>query len=194
MKGSAAQPQPQPNPKKHCLKLLLGALSGDEDEYEATTNTFDRNSSSSSSLSELEVPWLQAYRIYLGPVEQLPDGMGLIEWWGVHERLYPIWASLAHDYLPIMGSSVSSERAFSSSGITISKRRNRLKGDVVEALQVVKSALRNDLFARDHVPSSSLELEIIGDGKGGSSSEVVIDLDSDQEVELDNVLDDDMLL
>ena len=48
MKGSAAQPQPQPNPKKHCLKLLLGALSGDEDEYEATMNSFDRNSSSST--------------------------------------------------------------------------------------------------------------------------------------------------
>jgi hypothetical protein len=34
---------------------------------------------------------------------------------------YPIAASLARDYLAIMASSVSSERAFSSAGITLSK-------------------------------------------------------------------------
>ncbi|KJA12796.1 hypothetical protein HYPSUDRAFT_113732, partial [Hypholoma sublateritium FD-334 SS-4] len=48
------------------------------------------------------------------------------------------WASLAFDYLGIMGSSVSSERAFSAAGITISKRRNRLKADIVEALEFMK--------------------------------------------------------
>ncbi|KAG6863608.1 hypothetical protein C0991_004637 [Blastosporella zonata] len=37
---------------------------------------------------------------------------------------YPGWASLAHDYLEIMALLVSSEWAFSSAGITISKRRN----------------------------------------------------------------------
>ncbi|KIK33711.1 hypothetical protein CY34DRAFT_32916, partial [Suillus luteus UH-Slu-Lm8-n1] len=51
---------------------------------------------------------------------------------------YPVWASLARDYLSIMAASVSSEQAFSQGGITISKRRNRLKGDIVEALQCVK--------------------------------------------------------
>ncbi len=40
-----------------------------------------------------------------------------------------------------MASSVSSEKIFSSSGITISKRRNRLHGDLVEALQILKSAM-----------------------------------------------------
>lgn len=50
-----------------------------------------------------------------------------------------------------MSSSVSSERAFSSAGITITKRRNRLKGDVVEGLQILKSAIRNgkSLFKGD---------------------------------------------
>jgi hypothetical protein len=37
-----------------------------------------------------------------------------------------------------MASSASSERAFSSAGITISKRLNRLKGDIFEALQFTK--------------------------------------------------------
>lgn len=59
-----------------------------------------------------------------------------------------------------MSSSVSSERAFSQGGITISKRRNRLKGDLVEALQCVKCAIRHDLLFRTPAPSSILEAEV----------------------------------
>jgi hypothetical protein len=44
-----------------------------------------------------------------------------------------------------MASSVSSKRAFSSAGITISKRHNRLDGDIVEALQCLKSLLHQDI-------------------------------------------------
>lgn len=58
-----------------------------------------------------------------------------------------------------MASSVSSERAFSQGGITISKRRNRLKGDIVEALQCVKCAIRHDLLFRESAPSSAVEEE-----------------------------------
>ena len=56
-----------------------------------------------------------------------------------------------------MASSVSSERAFSSAALTITKRRNRLKGDVVEALQVMKRLLRHDLVFREPGPSSITE-------------------------------------
>ena len=47
-----------------------------------------------------------------------------------------------------MASSVSSERAFSSAGITISKRCNRLKGDIVEALQCLKCMIHKNLIFR----------------------------------------------
>jgi hypothetical protein len=72
-----------------------------------------------------------------------------------------------------MASSVSSERAFSSAGVTISKRRNRLKGDIVEALQCVKCSLRHDLIFREPAPSSAVEMEfesdeVDGDGDGVS--------------------------
>jgi hypothetical protein len=60
-----------------------------------------------------------------------------------------------------MASSVSSERAFSQGGITISKRRSRLRGDIVEALQVYKCSLRNDLIFREPGPSSITEIEPI---------------------------------
>ncbi len=48
-----------------------------------------------------------------------------------------------------MASSVSSERAFSASGITISKRHNRLKADIVEALQFLKCGFHHDLIFRE---------------------------------------------
>jgi hypothetical protein len=58
-----------------------------------------------------------------------------------------------------MSSSVSSERAFSSAGITISKRRNCLKGDIVEALQCLKCMIhRNLIFRQD--PAISVADEI----------------------------------
>lgn len=56
-----------------------------------------------------------------------------------------------------MASSVSSERAFSSAGITISKRRNRLKPDIVEALQFLKCLYRHDLLFREE-PSTDIEV------------------------------------
>jgi hypothetical protein len=60
---------------------------------------------------------------------------------------FPTWRSLARDRFCIPASSVSSERAFSAGGITISKRRNRLKGDIAEALQVLKSLIGGeDMF------------------------------------------------
>ncbi|KAJ7713373.1 hypothetical protein B0H16DRAFT_1341424, partial [Mycena metata] len=42
------------------------------------------------------------------------------------------------------------ECGFSSAGITISQRRNRLKSDIVEALQVLRCLIRHDLsFQKD---------------------------------------------
>ena len=59
-----------------------------------------------------------------------------------------------------MASSVSSERAFSLAGITISKRRNRLKGDIVEALQCMKMIYRSDLIFREVPLLKELEQEL----------------------------------
>jgi hypothetical protein len=115
-------------------------------------------------------------------------------------RYHPAWASLARDYLSIMSSSVSSERAFSQGGITISKRRNRLKGDIVEASQGVKCAIRKDLLFREPAPSSTLEAELNADGEdgepedGGEESEAAEgwnDMMVEDEDEIDMYLDSD---
>src|ERR1700738_2152124 len=92
--------------------------------------------------------------------------------------------SLAQDHLAIMALSVSTGRAFSSAGITISKCCNRLKPDVVEALQCLKFMIKQDLFFRfnpsiaademqQEDAASELDLEV-GDSKGQSWDEMWI--------------------
>jgi len=61
-----------------------------------------------------------------------------------------------------MALSVSSERAFSAAGITISKRRNRLKGDIVEALECLKCMFHNNIIFRDVPISEEVEAELDG--------------------------------
>ena len=61
-----------------------------------------------------------------------------------------------------MASSVSSERAFSAAGITISKRRNRLKGDIVEALECIKCLLHQELLFREVPNMAEVEKELEG--------------------------------
>ena len=58
-----------------------------------------------------------------------------------------------------MSLSVSSEQTFSQGGITISKRRNHLKGDIVEALQCIKCAIWHDLPFKECAPSLISEVE-----------------------------------
>jgi hypothetical protein len=67
-----------------------------------------------------------------------------------------------------MASSVSSEHAFSSAGITIIKWCNQLKLDIVKALQCLKCLYKNDLTSHD-VLVSLLEKNLDG--------EEILDLD-----------------
>ncbi|KAG6914152.1 hypothetical protein DXG01_002077 [Tephrocybe rancida] len=105
-------------------------------------------------------PWMTEFRRYLDTNDLVLEGMPVVEWWGIHAHRYPTWASLVHDYLAIMASSVSSERAFSSAGITISKRRNRLKGDIVEALQCLKCMYHNHLIFREVATCADEEINL----------------------------------
>ena len=56
-----------------------------------------------------------------------------------------------------MASSVSNEHAFLSAAFTITKHQNYLKSDIVEALQVMKCLLHQDLVFCETGPSSIME-------------------------------------
>ncbi|EKM48148.1 uncharacterized protein PHACADRAFT_109346, partial [Phanerochaete carnosa HHB-10118-sp] len=135
-------------------------LSDDESDDDKTQLGSDSTSASK--------PWYAEYCRYLQTREDIPPGVSHVQWWGRNAYRYPTWASLALDYLPIMAMSVSSERAFSQGGITISKRRNRLKGDIVEGLQCLKCAIQRDLLFKEHGPCSAQEDESLLDAADDS--------------------------
>jgi hAT family C-terminal dimerisation region len=65
------------------------------------------------------------------------------------------------DYLPIQASAVPCERVFSSSAETDTKKRNRINPELMEALQVLKFALKKSrlnftahLQLPEHPPTS----------------------------------------
>ena len=60
-------------------------------------------------------------------------------WWKIHEKDYPILSQIAKDYLTIQATSVPSERAFSISGLIISKTRNRLDPETARAIICMKN-------------------------------------------------------
>ncbi|KAF8237342.1 hypothetical protein L208DRAFT_1248059, partial [Tricholoma matsutake] len=51
---------------------------------------------------------------------------------------------------------------FSSAGLTLSKCRNRLQGDIVEALQCLKCMYHNDLIFREVVVATEEEVDLEG--------------------------------
>ena len=90
-----------------------------------------------------------------------------------------------------MASSVSSERAFSAAGITISKRRNRIQGDIVEAIEVIKCLLHHDLIFREVLNMAHMEKELedlLIDEEIGLFSDAVLQAD---EFTWDSLVDDD---
>jgi len=51
---------------------------------------------------------------------------------------------MAMDYLPVQASAVPCERVFSSSSETDTKKRNRIKPELFEALQILKFGIKRD--------------------------------------------------
>jgi hypothetical protein len=87
--------------------------------------------------------------MYLESGPEVADDV--VAWWGQQANSkYPTMRRIARDYLPIQGSATPSERAFSCGGITGTARRNRLSTDVFEALQILKSAYRNQHVTAVH--------------------------------------------
>ncbi|KAJ2911647.1 hypothetical protein MD484_g8767, partial [Candolleomyces efflorescens] len=160
-------------------KTLLDIdLSDDED----SASPSPLSTSMPSSTSVADKPWLKEFDKYLDGEDELEVGQSVVAWWGVHARRLPTWASLAQDYLAIMASSVSSERAFSAAGITISKRRNSLKSDIVEALQVLKSLINSDLIFREPDVTTDWEFENEVEEDDGDSSWVDIDVSDNEDI------------
>ena len=66
-----------------------------------------------------------------------------IAWWlePTQQKNFPTLSKMDMDYLSIPGMSAEPERLFSSTKMTITDRRNRLRSDIIEALECLRSWL-----------------------------------------------------
>ena len=76
---------------------------------------------------------------------------------------------MALDYLPIQATSVPCERAFSSSAETDTKRRSRIKPQLMEALQLLKFLIKRDRLDFTAALRQQQELMLVGDEYGPSA-------------------------
>jgi len=67
------------------------------------------------------------------------SGINPIEWWKMHECIYPCLSKFDFDVLCIPATSVPSEQVFSKAGIIITQRRNRLSDTSIRSLMCLNS-------------------------------------------------------
>jgi hypothetical protein len=104
---------------------------------------------------------------------------------------YPTIFDVSLDYLPIQASAVPSERVFSSSAETDTKKRNRINPVLMEALQMLKFALKKarlDFTAgwitsesdmQEREPEEDLLAALLGDSGEDSIDKLIRDLGED---------------
>ncbi|KAG9079177.1 hypothetical protein FRC06_007899 [Ceratobasidium sp. 370] len=67
--------------------------------------------------------------------------VNLVDFWKAQRYAFPLLYQVAMDILPVQASSVSSERAFSSSKMTCTRERSKISAENMEHLQVLKHGL-----------------------------------------------------
>ena len=78
------------------------------------------------------------------PRAGLKHNKNILHWWRDSSNKFPILMKIACDYLSIFPSSVSSERAFSTSGQTVTKERCNLHSERTRELMCLKSWIQFD--------------------------------------------------
>ena len=82
-----------------------------------------------------------------------------LSWWCRHQFAYPTLARLAKKYLAIPASSAASERVFLAAGNVVTKKRNKLGDDTVDALVFLdgshglawSSGISQEALGRKHI-------------------------------------------
>ncbi|QRV91329.1 hAT family dimerization protein [Ceratobasidium sp. AG-Ba] len=73
--------------------------------------------------------------------EAVMGTVNLVDFWKAQRYNFPLLYQVAMDILPVQASSVSSERAFSSSKMTCTRERSTISAEHLEHLQVIKHSL-----------------------------------------------------
>src|SRR5882762_5228207 len=110
--------------------------------------------------------------------------------------MLPTFLEISLDFLPIQASSVPSEHVFSSSAETDTKKRNYINPELMEALQMLKFALKQSClnFTKDWLTLESMmqELEpevgkdLLADLLGHDSEDIIDQIILEMDVDEDD--------
>ncbi|CAN0515879.1 unnamed protein product, partial [Laminaria digitata] len=69
-----------------------------------------------------------------------------LKWWAGKQSTFPTFAKLARKYFAVQASSAASQRLFSVGGNTITKKHNRLSGEMTADIIFLHDTLKNKLW------------------------------------------------
>ena len=105
------------------------------DLYGYGTSSSSR-STSMGSVSELDF-YLEARHHTFSDAGPTPAQIDVLEWWGTHEKDYPILASMAKEIFAVPASTVAVESAFSVGACVLDVRRSKLSARNMEAVMLL---------------------------------------------------------
>lgn len=116
----------EPSPKQQ--------KTSDADDCELNLFDFSESSGSETSPPHHSCSKAEAELTQYLSAEQIPPSSDPLNWWRLNEHRFQNIARLARKYLAICGTSVPSERLFSTAGQVVTKRRASLHPDTVDCL------------------------------------------------------------
>ena len=72
----------------------------------------------------------------------------LFKWWDDHSVQYPTLSQMAFDVLSIPAMSAECERVFSGAGALVTHRKKRMREDIIEAIECLRSWWRQDIISQ----------------------------------------------
>jgi hypothetical protein len=90
-------------------------------------------------------------------LNQYDESFSVLNWWQDHKRTYPILSVLTKDIITIPVSTISSESAFSLSGILLDDRHRSLTPAHVERLSLIKDWEQADARQQHNMENKDLE-------------------------------------
>jgi hAT family C-terminal dimerisation region len=122
-------------PAKKMRSSFLGSMR----EFAAQESGSDVHPSAATGGAQaIDDEWAayKAYKVQAASSEETP-----LDWWRVHERMFPAVALAAKYLLSFPATSVASERVFSKAGRTVTKRRARMTGRTAEKYVVLNDSM-----------------------------------------------------
>lgn len=96
---------------------------------------------------------------YMKDINKGDNSVTNLEWWKTHATKYPRLASIARRYLSMPATSVSSERAFSVAGNTVTKLRANISSEVVDEIIFLNKNMKNEIIQGDFTEGLSVKME-----------------------------------